>query len=103
VLDAEPVVRIEYDQKDGGLTIHCENSGKKKIEVEVSDNAYGYGNESLPLAPRESKKKYQRLSKSGNWYDYSVTTSSGMQYRFAGRVETARPGISDPAMAQHLA
>lgn len=103
VLGAEPIPRIEYDQKDGGLTIHFENPGKKKVQVEVADNAYGYGNETLSLAPHESKKKYQRLSKSGNWYDYSVTTSTGMQYRFAGRVETTKPGISDPAMAQHLA
>ena len=103
VLAVEPLVRIEYDHKEGGLHFHCENPGKESIQVEVTDNAYGYGNsESLSLAPQKSRKKYQRLTKSGNWYDYSITISTRMEYRFAGRVETAKHGITDPAMAQHL-
>ena len=103
VLAVEPLVRIEYDHKAGGLHFHCENPGKESIQVEVTDNAYGYGNsESLSLAPQKGRKKYQRLTKSGNWYDYSITISTRMEYRFAGRVETAKHGITDPAMAQHL-
>jgi phospholipase C len=102
VLADEPHVRIEYDHKQGGLYIHCENTGKETIKMEVTDNAYGYGPSETLLIPRQkSKKKYQQLTKSGNWYDYSVT-SSGMEYRFAGRVETDKHGITDPAMAQHL-
>ena len=103
VLDVEPLVRIEYDHKEGGLHLHFNNPGKDRIQVEVTDNAYGYGNpESFSLAPQKGRKKYQRLTKSGNWYDYSITISPGMEYRFAGRVETGKPGITDPAMAQHL-
>lgn len=100
----EPAIRIEFDHKDGGLNIHCKNLGKEKIQVVVTDNAYGYGaSETISLAPQKSRKKYQRLTKSGNWYDYSVTLLNGMEYRFAGRVETAQQAITDPAMAQHLA
>ena len=96
-------MRIEYDRKDGGLRIECDNPGKEKLQVSITDNAYGYGSaESFSIAPHKSSRKYQRLAKSGNWYDYSVATSDGMEYRFAGRVETARDGITDPAMAQHL-
>ena len=103
VLAVEPLVRIEYDHKAGGLHFHCENPGKESIQVEVTDNAYGYGNsESLSLAPQKGRKKYQRLTKSGNWYDYSITISTRLEYRFAGRVETAKHSITDPAMAQHL-
>jgi phospholipase C len=99
----EPLVRIEYDHKVGGLSIYCENRGKETIQLEVKDNAYGYGpSEELSIPPQKSRKKFQQLTKSGNWYDYSMTTSSGMEYRFAGRVETAKHGITDPAMAQHL-
>jgi phospholipase C len=102
-LAVEPLVRIEYDHTEGGLYIHCKNPGKEKIEVEVTDNTYGYGHaEALSIPRQKSVKKYQQLSKSGNWYDYTITTSTGMEYRFAGRVETAKHGITDPAMAQHL-
>ncbi|HSF53352.1 MAG TPA: phospholipase domain-containing protein, partial [Algoriphagus sp.] len=104
VHEVAPLVRIEYDHKDGGLHIQCENRGKESIQVEVTDNTYGYGPaEALSIPGKKSRKKYQQLTKSGNWYDYSVTTSAGMEYRFAGRVETAKQGITDPAMAQHLA
>ncbi|OOG77893.1 phosphocholine-specific phospholipase C [Algoriphagus sp. A40] len=103
VLSEEPLLRIEYDHREGGLHIHCENGGKDSIQVEVTDNTYGYGpSETLSIPLKKSKKTYQQLSKSGNWYDYSITTSAGMEYRFAGRVETAKPSITDPAMAQHL-
>lgn len=99
----EPRVRIEYDHREGGLHIHCENGGKDPIQVQVTDNTYGYGSaETLSIPRKKSKQTYQQLSKSGNWYDYSITTSAGMEYRFAGRVETSKPSITDPAMAQHL-
>jgi phospholipase C len=40
------------------------------------------------------------LRKSANWYDFSVTEASENSYlrRFAGRVETGKDGLSDPAM-----
>ncbi|RZL89201.1 MAG: DUF756 domain-containing protein, partial [Variovorax sp.] len=41
------------------------------------------------------------LKKSGDWYDFTVT-SENFERRFAGRVETGKPGVSDPAMAMHL-
>ena len=103
VLVVEPLVRIEYDHKKGGLHIHCDNRSKEGIEVQVTDNAYGYGRaEALLIPQQKSRKRYQQLTQSGNWYDYSITTSTGMEYRFAGRVETNKNGITDPAMAQHL-
>lgn len=101
---AEPSVQIEHDHKNGGLHIRCKNASTEALQVRIVDNAYGYGApESIALPPKKSKDKYQKLTKSGNWYDYSVTMSNGMEYRFAGRVETGKHGITDPAMAQHLA
>lgn len=102
VQDAEPLIRHEHDRKEGGITIHVENPGKESMRVNISDNAYGYGAEELSIPKQKSRRKYQKLSKSGNWYDYSVTTATGLEYRFAGRVETNRNSITDPAMAQHL-
>lgn len=101
-LTAEPLVRLEYDHRRGGLHIRCTNPGREDILVEVRDNAYGHDPESHSIASQKSWHKYQRLTKSGNWYDYSIMTANRMEYRFAGRVETADHSISDPAMAQHL-
>jgi phospholipase C len=38
------------------------------------------------------------VSKSGNWYDFTLTTGRGFARRFAGRLETGKDGVSDPAM-----
>jgi len=40
------------------------------------------------------------LKGSGYWYDFTVTVSGlkGYTRRFAGRLETGKPSISDPAM-----
>ena len=42
------------------------------------------------------------LAGSGRWYDFTVTADN-LERRFAGRVETGKPSVSDPAMALHLA
>ncbi|MEO8300550.1 MAG: phospholipase C, phosphocholine-specific [Rhizomicrobium sp.] len=39
------------------------------------------------------------VSKSGNWYDLTVTAASGFVRRFAGRLETGKDSVSDPAAA----
>jgi phospholipase C len=38
------------------------------------------------------------LSKSGNWYDLTARTDQGFLRRFAGRLETGKDGVSDPAV-----
>jgi phospholipase C len=42
------------------------------------------------------------LADSGQWYDFAVTCSSDPAFyrRFAGRVETGRHTVSDPAMGE---
>jgi phospholipase C len=66
-------------------------------EFEVRDNCYG-------LKPiRRSAKQLETLSvrvstkASKGWYDFTVTTP-GISYRYAGRIETGKWSISDPAM-----
>lgn len=42
------------------------------------------------------------LGDSGNWYDFVVRCSAApaFQRRFAGRIETGKDSVSDPAMGQ---
>jgi phospholipase C len=46
--------------------------------------------------------RHWSLADSGQWYDFAVTCSSDPAFyrRFAGRVETGRHTVSDPAMGE---
>jgi phospholipase C len=46
---------------------------------------------------REGKTKLVSLAASQGWYDFTERGES-FEWRFAGRMETGRPGISDPAL-----
>ena len=64
----------------------------------------------MRLGAGASRSLVLHLGSSHQWYDFSVTvvapktlraTMGAGQYlrRYAGRVETGKPGFSDPAMA----
>jgi len=38
------------------------------------------------------------VAPSGNWYDITLDAGSGFTRRFAGRIETGKDSVSDPAM-----
>ncbi|MGR5475502.1 phospholipase domain-containing protein [Vibrio astriarenae] len=39
------------------------------------------------------------MARQGNWYDFTVTVpQGGFTRRFAGRMETGKDSVSDPAM-----
>lgn len=99
----EPVVRIDYEHKKGGLSLELKNSGNSALYIEIIPNAYDYAKEKpFDILPGKSKKKHWKLTHSGNWYDFSVKSGEGFLCRFAGRVETGKHSISDPAMASEI-
>jgi phospholipase C len=62
----------------------------------------GYlGQQTLFVPAHRSAEHSWELAGIGNWYDFTAT-AAGFTRRFAGRVETGRPSISDPAMASGL-
>ncbi|MCY1545363.1 Non-hemolytic phospholipase C [compost metagenome] len=78
------------------------NTGKAAGKVTVTANAYrNDGPWTLEVAPGATGMLHWSLDKSGYWYDFTVTAGH-TERRFAGRVETGKPGVSDPAMALHL-
>jgi phospholipase C len=54
----------------------------------------------VDIGPGESRTWRERLVSRGGWYDVAVRIpeAPGFLRRFAGRIETGRPSISDPAM-----
>lgn len=99
----QPEIVLDYDHEKGGISVAIHNSGSDPANIMLLSNAYDYG-DPLPMTidPGEIKKKVWLLKSSGNWYDFSLTMEGGYLRRFAGRVETGKPGISDPAMALEI-
>lgn len=103
--EPEPEITVAYDHKKGGISIELYNSGTLPMAVNVISNAYEHGGPwSLELSAKATVKKQWPLAKSGNWYDLSVKMKqeNGYLRRVAGRVETGKHSISDPAMAMNI-
>jgi phospholipase C len=99
----EPVTAIRYDHEKGGLSVVLRNAGNSALHLAISSNAYDHaGKPSFDIAPGKSREQHWNLAGSGNWYDFSVRSADGYHHRFAGRVETGRHSISDPAMASEI-
>jgi phospholipase C len=102
--DALPEIRVRYDVRRRAITLSARNDGRRSLTLTVTANAYRTdGPWRLHLAPGREQEKSWSVHDSGNWYDFTVaSTSAGFERRFAGRLETGRDGVSDPAMATEL-
>src|SRR5690606_19235077 len=101
--EMEPEIQLDYDHRKGGIFIGLQHQSAKPIAVDLVANAYGYpATETITIPAGQSSKKHINLKNSSDWYDFTIKTAGGFSYRFAGRVETDRHGVSDPAMAAAL-
>ncbi|MFL9485202.1 phosphocholine-specific phospholipase C [Chitinophagaceae bacterium LWZ2-11] len=104
-------VFVSYQQGEGfskkltgNVEIKLSNTGPQKHTVEIIDNAYQTPASFLTLDAASGKHAKDvavlDLTKSSGWYDFTVRVKSNTTFekRFAGRVETGKPSISDPAM-----
>ena len=99
----EPEISLNYDAKKGGLTVKILNPHDSMANLSVISNSYDYAvPESISIKPKSTEKLNWLLTKSGNWYDFSIKSDKGFHYRFAGRVETGKHSITDPAMAKKI-
>ena len=96
-----PEVKACYDIANGNLHLRLRNDGSDSCRLQVAPNAYrNDGPWVFELAPGAELEQVLELSGSGAWYDFSVTLDGDEDFlrRYAGRVETGRHSISDPAM-----
>ncbi len=94
-------VRVSYDIANGDLYVKFRNTGKQDCKLEIVDNAYrNKDSRELKLKAGDEMERNWSLHKSAHWYDFSVTSDTlpGFERRFAGRIETGKHGLSDPAM-----
>ena len=86
----------------GALRLTLTNDGPQPARVRVAPNAYTTtAPREHTLAPGASRTLAWPLKDSAGWYDLSVRVDGSAHYlrRCAGRVETGRAGVSDPATA----
>lgn len=95
-------VEAEGDPSMARIVLMVRNLGDGPTRLDVTPSAYG---PALPpwrptIAPGESVRRAWRLERTGGWYDFAVVVAgqAGWARRLAGRIETGRDTISDPAL-----
>jgi phospholipase C len=102
---AQVEIEVGYEALTGAVSATFTNNGSKDVQVTLAANAYASAflrPQTLFVSPRRSTVQRWEMAALGGWYDFTAT-ASGFTRRFAGRVETGRPSISDPAMGSGLA
>jgi phospholipase C len=98
---ANPEVQISTDRASGDLLVKLVNTGSAPCVFQWAANRYAPGTATTYTVVARSEQALRLpLAASGRWYDFSVKVAAqaGFSRRFAGRVETGAPSISDPAM-----
>lgn len=91
---------MSLEDHGSSLRLTLRNDGAAAREVALRKLAYGDAPVQLrTLAPGESARLLLPLEAQRHWYDYSVLSGDWLR-RFAGRLETGRDGVSDPAMGE---
>jgi phospholipase C len=99
--NATPEVRVCYDIANGNVYLSMRNDGKTACRFTINAKAYrNDGPWTATVNGGASVDQHWELASSGQWYDFAVTCDADPAYyrRFAGRVETGKHTVSDPAM-----
>ena len=85
----------------GILVLTLRNDGATPLTLTIAHNAYSHEPaRTRTLAPGAHVDETIALGEAFGWYDVSVTCAQSPAFlrRLAGRVETGRPSVSDPAL-----
>ena len=92
-------VTLAYRPRERRIVFQLHNSSEAVLRLSLASQVYGPQNIGvIDVAPRTDIPLEWDVAPSGNWYDITLSMEPGFMRRFAGRVETGRDGISDPAM-----
>jgi phospholipase C len=95
-------VTARHDAATGRVALTFANSGPGTIRFTVRNS---YGGRQVTYAVRAGRRETHPVDLGGSkqWYDLTVLGDHDAAFlrRFAGHVETGRPGVSDPAIATY--
>jgi phospholipase C len=86
----------------GNIELKLHTPGKEQHTIEITDNAYKTNNHIHVLKVGSVSTLVLNLKNSHGWYDFTVRVKGNGHFmkRYAGRVETALAGFSDPFMGR---
>ncbi len=86
----------------GNLLLKVENKGKSTLNINSTDNSYKTLAKTVQVKAAALSKIVLDLSKSFGWYDLTIKVKGhpNFESRYAGRVETGKPGKTDPFMGR---
>ncbi|MEK6355133.1 MAG: phospholipase domain-containing protein, partial [Burkholderia cenocepacia] len=105
IRDVDADILLHYSINTEELYVEVLNHSSVAINIVIEDMAYRTGGPwALPIAAGNSAQLAFRLSSSKYWYDFNVHLGSNSTWarRFAGRMETGKDGVSDPAIGTVL-
>lgn len=88
-----------YDVSGRNVIITLQNRGVTDVTCVVSDTIYNNNTQEVTVSGGQRMSREYNVEPFGNWYDITVEASNSFARRFAGRMETGKDTISDPAMA----
>jgi phospholipase C len=97
----QPEIEVGYHVLLGSVSVTLRNRGSGPCAFLLRANAYfRSGPWLVDVAPHGEAQHVWPLRHSAHWYDFSVIVRglAGYSRRFAGRLETGRDSVSDPAM-----
>lgn len=104
--DPQLSVQCDYEAAKksltGNIVLKIKSQSVTPITLTVHDNAYGSKDIVKTIAAQGASTITLDLSKSHNWYDFSIHAKGYEQFaiRYAGRVETGKSTVTDPAIGK---
>jgi phospholipase C len=88
----------------GNVLLKINNHSSKSVDLEIRDNSYRRKPVSKKIKAGEEVTIPLELQGSHGWYDFTVAVKGSGKFlrRYAGKVETGKEGISDPAMGRDV-
>ncbi len=96
---SDPDIDIKFMYTPAGdIELQLINASKNNYVLSVADEAYGQKGTKLILPPGKTLSHEFQLAKSHHWYDFLILIEGHADFarRYAGRVETGKPGYTDP-------
>jgi phospholipase C len=96
-------VESSYEEKEkrltGNVLVRVRNASNDPLNIEIRHHGYQERPVNKSIEGHQELSLVLQLDQSHGWYDFSVKVpGSDAEARFAGRVETGKPGMTDPGM-----
>lgn len=95
---ADPKVTITAAVSGDDLQIRVVSREASAVKIAIRDESYGKAPEEHTLGAGKTGTYRVWTGANKGWYDVTVSIG-GLAYRYAGRVETGKWSVTDPAMA----